>query len=163
MCQGDHKHIRKKLRSDISACLSEENEFEWNPHSNDDHCVAKELVSIHNQKFKNNEQPAYRYQDYMLNNVDLYEVDTSALFFNDDHTCSTASLSTDDESVGIDDLTSNSQNNNLNDFEDVYSESSLTGNAQNDHFGSMYDTDEDTVPDDIDCHAIEDTEFDLYY
>ena len=137
--------------------MSKENEFEWNPHSNDDVSVAKELVSIHNQKFKNNEQPAYRYQDYMLKNVDLHEVDATALFLNDDHTCSTASLSTDDESVGIDDLTSNSQNHNLNDFEDVYSESGLTGNAQNDHSGSMYDNDEDTVPDNIDCHAIEDT------
>ena len=48
MYLGEYKHIRKKLRSDISAYLSEENEFKWNPHSNDDHCIAKELVSIQN-------------------------------------------------------------------------------------------------------------------
>jgi len=68
----DHKQSHKKLRSDISARLSKENKFEWNPHSNDDISGAKELVSIHNQKFKNNEQPAYRYQDYILNDVDCW-------------------------------------------------------------------------------------------
>ena len=64
MSSKDNRHSNKKLRCDISAYLSKENEFEWNPHSNDDVDVAKELVSIHNQKFKNNEQPAYRYQHY---------------------------------------------------------------------------------------------------
>ena len=48
----DHKHSRRKLQSDIAAYLSKENEFEWNPHSTDDISVAKELVSMHNQKFK---------------------------------------------------------------------------------------------------------------
>ena len=162
MSRKDHKHSRKKLRSDIAAYLSEENEFEWNPHSTDDISVAKELVSMHNQKNKNNEQPEHKYQDYILKNVDLHEVDCSALFFNDDQTCSTASLSTDDESVGTTAFESNSQQHNPNDFESVQSKSDLTGNApiQSD---TEYDTDEGSVSSHVDCHEIDDTDFDMFY
>ena len=60
--------------------MSEENEFEWNPNEGDID-MSKELISIHNSKFKNNEPlEQYKYQDYMLNNVDLQEVDVSGSF-----------------------------------------------------------------------------------
>ena len=58
-------------------------------------CVAKELVSIHNYTFKNNEQIVqHKYQDYGLRNVDPQEVDTSGLFVYDNYISSTESLCT---------------------------------------------------------------------
>ena len=78
--------------------MTEENEFEWNPNEGDID-MSKELISIHNSKFKNNEPlEQYKYQDYMLKNVELHEIDVTGLFFNDDFTNRMASLS-DDSSV----------------------------------------------------------------
>ena len=66
--------------------MSEENEFEWDPLRQGDISVTKELVSIHNRKFRNNEQyEPYKYQDYILKDVDFHEVDVSGLFFKDDY------------------------------------------------------------------------------
>ena len=60
--------------------MSEENEFEWNPNEGDIE-MSKELISIHNSKFKNNEPlEQYKYQDYMLKNVDLHEINVDGLF-----------------------------------------------------------------------------------
>ena len=64
----------------LETHMCEENEFEWNPNEGDID-ISKELISVHNSKFKNNEPLVqYKYQDYMLKNVDLQEVDVSRYF-----------------------------------------------------------------------------------
>ena len=144
--------------------MSEENEFEWNPNEGDID-MSKELISIHNSKFKNNEPlEQYKYQDYMLKNVDLHEVDVTGYFLNDDCTNSTAPLSDDSlvESY-VPNLDNDTCNNSIN-LETVLTDSTSTGNAPNTHENPHIDTVDDTVPTDIECHNnIEDEDFDVYY
>ena len=96
--------------------MTEENEFEWNPNEGDID-MSKELISIHNSKFKNNEPlEQYKYQDYMLKNVDLHEVDVTGYFLNDDYTNSTAPLS--DDSL-VESSVPNLNNDTCNDSIDI--------------------------------------------
>ena len=68
------------FKSELETHMTEENEFEWNPNEGDIG-ISKELIRIHNSEFKNNEPLVqYKYQDYMLKDIDLQEVDVSGLF-----------------------------------------------------------------------------------
>ena len=85
------------FKSELETHMTEENEFEWNPNEGDID-MSKELISIHNSKFKNNEPlEQYKYQDYMLKNVDLHEVNVDGLFLtkiphNGRHPCQMTAL-----------------------------------------------------------------------
>ena len=96
--------------------------------------ISKELIRVHNSKFKNNEPlEQYKYQDYMLKNVELHEIDVTGLFFNDDFTNRTAPLS-DDSSLdsSVPNLDNDTCNSSI-DLETVQTDSILTGNAPNTH------------------------------
>ena len=63
---SEGKRRRKVFQSELEAHMTEENKFERNPNVGDIR-VAKELISIHNSTFKNNEPlEQYKYQDYIL-------------------------------------------------------------------------------------------------
>ena len=98
----------------------------------------------------------------MLKNVVLHEVDATG-FFNGDFTNRTAPLS-DDSSVesSVPNLDNDTCNSSI-DLETVQSDSTSTGNATNTHNSPHADTVDDTVPTDIECHNIEDEDFDIYY
>ena len=149
----------------LETQMCEENEFEWNPNEGDID-ISKELIRVHNSKSKNNEPlEQYKYQDYMLNNVDLQEVDVSGLFLNDDFTNSTASLSmSDNSSVESPMQKSNiDTTNNSIDLETVETGSTSTGNTPNTHNCPYADSVDDAIPTDIECHNIDNEEFDIYY
>ena len=98
-CPSEGKRRRKEFQSVLETYMCENNEFEWNPSERDTN-VSKELIRIYNSKFKNNEPlVAYKYQDYMLKNVDLQEVDVSGLFVENESTNHATTSPVNDDNV----------------------------------------------------------------
>ena len=66
-----------------------------------------------------------------------------------------------DESVTSDETNDDTTNSSI-DLETVDSRSTLTGDAENDH-NSLQDGIDDTVPTDIECHNLDQEEFEVFY
>ena len=128
--------------------------------------MSKELIRIYNSKFKNNEPlVAYKYQNYMLKNVDLQEVEVSGLFVQNESTNHATTSPVNNNNL-VEKSVTNSHTDTTNssfDFETVETDSTSTGNAPNENNCSNAEQVDDTVPTDVECNNIDDEEFNVYY
>ena len=93
--------------------------------------MAKEIISSHNILFQNNE-PFYQHKtsEFIVEEEQIVEVDTSCLFLNDDDTVSTASVTLEDNSE-VDVSMTSEESEVESTFSDEYSDTESETEAGN--------------------------------